>query len=271
MAKKTRTFSDARVDRDKIRFARFTRIVIRLVAAGLVLVFAYLQLKGIRTNTVLTSSTADIIWRVALVIYFWTWVRGVSFDADIQELAYVTFPGQGKWSMQAIGVLALFIVVAWVLLASYGDIIHFSLALTAFLIVDHGIWFFMRRFLRGVIDQSRARYTHQKQYYELEILKTVVGQVFGKWKLWRLIPGTLIVLTADLFAFSESFRDASTSVAHVICPWLSLEETASLFYSFLVLLFVIVMEIWHWLLRVRTNVRVDTLEYLQRSYRLEPR
>jgi hypothetical protein len=271
MVKKSRTFPNTRVERDKIRFARFTRSIIRGIAVVIGVIFAYLQLKDVQANTLLTSSTADIIWRAALVIYYWAWVVGVTFDTNIQELAYVSFPGNGRWPFQAMGVVAIFVVIAYILLQSHGNIAHFSLALTAFLIVDHATWLYIRRFLRDTIDQSRTRYTRQKQFYELEILNTVEGQVFGEWKLWRLLTGTIIVLTADVFSFNQAFRDASANVVQIICPWLSSGEAASIFYSSLVLLFVVAMEMWHWLLRIRTYLRMDTLEHLHTSYRLVPR
>src|SRR6266446_2677253 len=99
-------------ERDKIRFARFTRTVIKWVAVGLGVFFTYLQLKDIRADAILTPVASDVLWRSTLVIYYWCWIFGTNFDTNIQELAYAALPGKGKWPAQAFGALILFIVVA---------------------------------------------------------------------------------------------------------------------------------------------------------------
>ena len=102
MEKLLRGFPDTREIRDKTRFAQFTRLIIRAVAVAFGLLVAYLQIKDIRPDALLTASSADIIWRLALIFYYWAWVGGINFDINIQELAYVAFPGQGRWPFQLI-------------------------------------------------------------------------------------------------------------------------------------------------------------------------
>jgi hypothetical protein len=111
---------------------------------------------------------------------------------DVQELALVSFPGQGRWPLQLCVALLVFVVMAVIL------------ALTGFLVVDHATWLLVWLFLRRSIDDSRTRYAAEQKFYELEILRVVEGQMFGLWKLWRLMVGAIIVIAADVFAFQSS-------------------------------------------------------------------
>jgi hypothetical protein len=271
MEKLLRGLPNTREARDKTRFAQFTRAIIRAAALVFGLLVAYLQIKDIRPDALLTPHSADIIWRLALIFYYWSWVAGLNFDINIQELAYVAFPGQGRWPLQLYVILAVFVTVAAILLLSYGNITHFSLALTGFLLVDYASWFYMRRFIRGSIDESRTTYATEGKFYEVEILSMVESQVFGQWKLWRLAAGAAIVIAADVFAFNRAFRQATADAVQMICPWLSSGDAALLFYSSLFLLYVLLMELWLWSHRIRMYLRLDTLEHLNDRYHLTPR
>jgi hypothetical protein len=99
----------------------------------------------------------------------------------------------------------------------------------------------------------------------------VESQVFGRWKLCRLIAGAIIVIAADAFAFNQAFREAVASAVQFMCPWLSSRDAISLSYSVVFLLYVLVMELWLWLHRVRMYLRLHTLEYLNGRYHLTPR
>jgi hypothetical protein len=268
---KLQEFSDARENRDKTRFARLTRSIFNTAAVVLGLLIAYLQIKHIKPDLLLTTSSADIVWRVALVAYYWSWVGGANFDTNIQELAYTSFPGHGRWPLQSYAVLTILVLMGAVLLVTYENIAHFSLALTGFLLADYGSWFYLRRFLRQSVDDSQAAYAAGSRFYELEILKIVRDYIFGRWKVWRLMVGAVFVITADLFAFNRAFQEATANAVQIICPWLSAGDSIFLSYSVFFLLYVLVMESWLWLNRLQVYLRVLALEYLNGLYHLTPR
>jgi len=262
---------DPRNTRDKTRFAQFTRSILQVVAVALGLLVGYLQIRDIKPDILFTHSTPDIIWRLALVLIYWSCVAAINFEIHVQELAYVAIPGQGRWPVQLYVVLAAFVLIFAALLTSYGNITHFSVALTCFLLTDYGSWLYLRRFLRSSIDESRIYYLAEKKFYELAILSMVEHHVFGRWKWYRFVAGATIVVVADLLAFNHSFREATASAVQIICPWLPSADAIPLFYSMLFLLYVLVMEIWIWVHRIQINVRLDTLEYLNGRYQLTPR
>src|SRR5262249_33645073 len=261
----------APTDRDKILFARFTRTVIKWVAFGLGALFTYLQVKDIRADVILTPVASDLLWRSSLVLYYWCWVFGTYFDTNIQELAYVTFPGKGRWPAQAFGAVFLMVLVAGALLASEGNIMYFSLALAAFIIVDHALWFYVKYVLKESAHQSRIEYKKDHRYYDLETINAVDHQVQGDWKYRRLAAGAVIVLIINLFAFNQLFRAFVVQLVRTVAPWLSSPEATNLAYTTLVLLYVIVMEVWHWFMRFSTAMQLKVLNTLSQTYELKPR
>jgi hypothetical protein len=103
--------ADPRDTRDKTRFAQFTRSILQVVAVALGLLVGYLQIREIKPDLLLTHSTPDIIWRLALILIYWSWVAAINFEIHIQELAYVALPGQRRWPVQLYVGLAVFVLI----------------------------------------------------------------------------------------------------------------------------------------------------------------
>jgi hypothetical protein len=163
--------ADPRDTRDKARFAQFTRSILQVVAVAVGLLVGYLQIKDIKADVLLTPSTADSVWRLALILIYWSCVAAINFEIHIQELAYVTFPGHGRWRVKLYVVLAVFVLSFAALLTSYGNITHFSVALTCFLLADCVSWLYLQRFFRSSIDESRIYYSTERKFYELALVE----------------------------------------------------------------------------------------------------
>ena len=258
-------------DRNKIKFIRFTKFMIHIVSGGLVLVFGYLEFKDLNPQKILIPSAADVIWKAILVIYYWCWVFGVHFDTNYQELAYVKFPGKGKWPGKAVAALVLFAGMAAALFLAQGDIVYFSITLTVFFIVDHAAWYWVvRKVMEEATVESKTQYKKESAHYEIQIADTVYQQIMGNWKDQRFYAGGILICMIDLFALSGTVRNTITAGISNFVTWLSPAEISTMTYIMLVLLFVAVMEIWHWARRLVTLVSVLTLERLEKNYRLVP-
>jgi hypothetical protein len=230
-----------------------------------------LQIGDIRADAILTPIASDLIWRSSLVVYYWCWILGAYFDTNVQELAYASFPGKGKWPLQGLAALVLLVLVAGAMLKAEGNIKYFSLALAAFVAVDHLLWFYLKYVLRQSAARSETEYLKKRQYYDLEILRTVNNQVQGAWKYRRLAAGAAIVLIMNLFAFNQWFRDLVAGLIRAIAPWLSMPEATNLAYTILVLLFVVVMEVSHWFMRFSMAMKLRALNSLAAAYKLTRR
>src|SRR5579871_1306384 len=122
----------------KTLFARETRRVVAWIVTILALGFTVLQVKGLSSDYLVNSTASTVMWRGALIAYFWCWRFGSIFDTDIQELAYAYLPRGWRW--RSYGIVFLLIAVAAALVWSYGDIKWFAVTITLFFVVDHGGW-----------------------------------------------------------------------------------------------------------------------------------
>jgi hypothetical protein len=254
--------------RYRILFARSTRKVVVYITTGLALGFTVLQLRDFTVQPIITGAASEVIWRVALIAYFWCWRFGCIRDTDIQELAYASLPNKGQWPLRSYGIVGLLILVAVVLVAAQGNIFWFSIALTFFFIVDHIGCRHLVAVLATEAEKSEEEFTRKRQFFALERLRIVRAQIQGNWKWWRLCAGTLIIIATHAFAFVPTFQSLVTAQVLAVKPDLSANEAEVFVYSLLVLSFVIVMEVWHYWIRLKTWVSLDCIDTLSEKYTL---
>jgi hypothetical protein len=172
--------------RYRILFARSTRKVVVYVTTFLALGFTALQFRDFTVQPVITGTASEVIWRGALIAYFWCWRFGCIRDTDIQELVYASLPNKGQWPLRSYGIVGLLIGVAVVLVAAQGNIFWFSIALTLFFIADHIGWRHLVRVLAPEAKKSEQEFKLKEQFFALEKLRIVRAQIQGNWKWWRL-------------------------------------------------------------------------------------
>ena len=78
---------------EKSSFVRWTEWLINGTATLIAFWFGWLLLRDIKADAILTPLAADVLWRLTLVLYYWSWIAGTRADTRIQALAYVSFPG----------------------------------------------------------------------------------------------------------------------------------------------------------------------------------
>jgi hypothetical protein len=267
MSRHQRSDGESRV-RYRILFARSTRKVVVYVTTGLALGFTALQFRGFPVQPVITGATSEIIWRCALITYFWCWRFGCIRDTDIQELAYSNLPNKGQWPVKSYGVVAVLIFVAAVLVATQGNIFRFSIALTFFFISDHVGWRHLVAVLAAEAKKSEHEFLQNRDFFALERLRLVRAQIQGNWKWWRLCAGAVIIVLIDAFAFFRTFRSFLTMQVQTIKPDISTIEAEVFAYSLLVVTFVVVMEVWHYWIRLKTWVSLDLIDKVSEKYEL---
>ena len=148
-------------------------------------------------------------------------------------------------------------VLVWV-----DTFLQFVGALALFTTVDHAAWRYLVSFLQPMIQQAREEYGKLDDAIGLEQLQLVENQVCGTWKWWRAIVGGVWIFVMLALALKMS-PENSINVGPVELPWGFVQATS-------ILIWVLLMEIWHWRVRIVTRVGVDTLEHLRDKYRLTP-
>jgi hypothetical protein len=223
------------------------RWLVKGAATVLVLAFGYLQLSGSDWSTIGSSLTADVTFKVALALYYGSWVAGLLHDTALQEGTYSRPPNSGRMPMS--GVLsALALSVAFGLLCLWaGEPGRFAALLAVFIAINFGLWKLMlRRYLAETVKRSEDDF--RENPVRLERLHFVFyTYLSGRWQASRFTIGALWVLALNV-------------VVHA--------GASEIVVAAMVLGFVIVFEGWIWFMRVVTDVWNRTLEELGARYEL---
>lgn len=254
---------------ERSRFLKQTRQIVGWIAGGLALFFGFLQLKDIDTQSVFEQINPIVFWHITLAAYYLSWVRGTLNDVDIQEVVYIQFP-HDKWPIQAIMVVLCLAVLAAALCWAEGDLRRFSMFLLLFTLIDHYSWQYLIRYLRGSNDTSERIYRENREFFRLEALLAVINQVQGNWKWYRFCGGLVIITAMLILSFSPRVRGLLVNATEPLTNGLPAKNLLSITECILVLFWVLLMEVWHWYIRIRTLVSLHLLEDLSVKYRMQP-
>ncbi len=249
----------------RARLARMMRFIVRAGFIVLPFFFAWLKLRNLSLTEIMqvteNASAADIVWKSALIIYFFAWVWGASLDIDLQELVYLEVPNKGHIPLEGLG-LALTIIALGAVLLWADTYLSFVSALAVFTVLDHVGWRYLVNFLRPAIEKSQRAYEKEHDYLGLEQLLAVENQICGGWKWWRGGMGLLFI--AGMLTMAAVYPPNATFEYRTLRLSWGFVQACSIF------VWVIGMELWHWFVRLKTHVIVNALEDLKSHYQLVP-
>jgi len=247
----------------RTRLARAARFIIRAAFFLLPLLFAWLKLRTVGVTEIeqliSNASAADFVWKSALIIYFFAWVWGTLFDVNIQEIVYLEAPDRGKMPFSAIGIAAAIIVVGAVLVW-VDSFPRFVGALVVFFVIDHAAWRYLVNFLKPIIQGSQEEYQRGEDFIGMEQLRLVDYQICGSWKWWRGAMGAILIVLMLASALTY-LPDQTLAIGRVQISWGFLQASSILFW-------VLAMELWYWVIRLKTKIAIDALEALRGRYEL---
>jgi hypothetical protein len=254
------------------KIASFAHWSIWGVTTLIAIVFAGISLKEIPYGAVLAQTNPTYFQAIILSIYISCWAVGTSIDTTTQDSVYLVDPKGGHirtgWFV-AVGTLAAISVA--VLLVRHNER-YFALALAVFSTVDILAWLYLRYlFLPPIIDATTRKYHHEPpDHFGLVRLRIIVAQVLGNWKWYRQAFLAAIIVLMLVTAFYPLLEDAMSEWAeqHLPVPQGSIRP---LFQDFLLLAFVLISEVWHFALRLKTFLAVRLLTDLETTYSLRPK
>ena len=254
---------------DKI--ASFAQWSIWAVTTLIAVVFAGISLKEFPYGTVLSQANPAYFQALILTVYISCWAIGTSIDTSNQNSIYLIDPKGGHvrtgWFV-AVGGIA---VISVVLLYVRDNEWHLALALAVFSTIDVLAWLYLRySFLPPIIEATARNYQDWPDYFGLARLQIIVAQILGNWKWYRQIFLTAIIVLMLVTAFDPSLADAISQWAEVRLP-VPKGSIRPLFQDFLLLCFLLISEVWHFGLRLKTLLAVQLLNELETSYSLEPK
>lgn len=243
--------------------------LIKIIGAILLAIFTYLQVIDIPLGTLINSVDSDLLRRFTVILYYWCWVFGATFDNDIQEFSYFAERGTVKLRKRDIALIVAFGFVGGALLWASRNDQAFAIVLTLFFAFNiFGFWWILQ-FVGPLIKHSRAKFEQERNFFSLVQLGLVSDYMKGLWQWLRFGAGILLVSAMDGICFSNSFK---IFLAQNIGSTFGLDASALALRlpTFAFVAFVIVMEGWIWMKRAQIRVSLDLLGTVSADYALQP-
>jgi hypothetical protein len=252
------------------RIATFANWCITTVTAVIALAFVGLAIKDIPI-TALSNANPEIIQIAILSVYISCWAYGTSIDTKVQAGIYADDPGGGRVRAGSVVAVAFLAAISVILLSVRSNELYFAVALAAFTTIDVLGWLYLRfRLLPPIIKASRSKFERDEDYYGQIILNKVESQIIGNWKWRRQIALSAIVLSMVLIAVFPRLHEIIAGNIHKVVPALPSETSKALLQDFLLLMFVLVSELWHFALRLDTFLTIRVLNEMEEKFTLEP-
>lgn len=242
------------------------RVVFGLVFASL----AVGSFSDIQLGNILRSGGHSSVISISLAIYYVSWIFGMDVDLRIQQATYLFDPDKGKMTLDLVST-AFFLTVAGVLIfLTRTDVRYLAGAITIFTAVCVYAIFPVQKAARPKIAASRDAFLKRKNFIEFAKLNTVDHYICGNW-IWIRSPSmVLLLLVVDFLCFCDRLQSyVLHSISH-LAPSFHILATDNLLPSLVIFIYIVVGELWQWIMRIRTSTKIKFLDELGRSYELSP-
>lgn len=246
-------------------------VYILIVGTALALLFTWLTLQNLPYAEAIANARREYILRIALVMYYLSWVAGTKFDLTTQKSVYLLDPNRAQSRIPSITVVGSILVAFAILLWVKDEDPKFVLALSVLVAVNVVSWrFFLRDIVNPIITATREIYRGERDYFGLERLRVIEGYIGGDWQ-WRrfAVMAGMMLIASVLVAFSP-LRTSLADLLNRLYPSLPAEKVSPLLTAAFLAIFVLVAEGWIWIMRIRTRLSLQLLAVLDSRYRLLP-
>lgn len=246
------------------------RLAIKAIGGALALGFGWLQLKDLPLIPLLESTQAGFVLKIALTLYYFSWVFGANFDVGLQQAAFLRDRHRGNLGLRAIAAIAGFGVVAAILLWVSNDEQRFSMALIAFVVVNVVGWHVLAARVSSICHASLI--LAEGDYFEIERIRLVQEFISGNWQRHRFLVMFLIAAVGAAVCFVPEVRATIRTVVVSLAP--DLREKGAVVDQLLpasvFLMFLVIAESWIWTMRAKTRLFLALIDDLRLTYEMRP-
>lgn len=250
--------------------ATVVRWFIRSLAGLLVIFFTWLQIRDVEVASFIEAAAPDILMRIVLIVYYFCWVFGSTFDLNLFQSVIVKDPNRGRLPWPGVGLLAAFGVVTATLLWASDEERRFAFALGAFWIVGVGGFAYLQYAIEPMFAHSAVVARHRSNY-EYERFLTVRRYALGRWQWYRNAVSFCLICMIIGVTLSDRVRNIAMAIVGSALPQVSQSSLDRLLPALSFLVFVTITEGWIWYKRFGTRVTLEALDDLAGRYDLEPR
>jgi hypothetical protein len=239
--------------------ARFGRLLVKIIAGIVAIGVWYIKISGEIFVEVIKNLSADVILQFAMIIYYVSWVFGVTNDIGEQEKVLI-YEKRANTGFQFIGML-LVIAIVFSLMCLSQTYIQRVLLLFAFLVINFFVHKYYNKYIAlPVINYSKKKYQDEKNYCMIEKTIMIEEYLTSPLLLNRLWVGvgilgvfTIILLTSIDRYFDQILQNYSKDFI----------------YSSVLFVFIIAIEAIIWIKRIEVKYSIKTIDNINKNYRIE--
>lgn len=249
--------------REAMESVRYLRLVVTIAAAMLTMVFGWLKFRGVDVISVLHSVPADFVLKLAMALYFASWIAGLL--SDLADMEYVLVKSPSPLHVRIGGTfLGAMTAIAFGVLCYVQTIQHFSVSLLLLLVINLFGWLYLTRFVLPPAESiSQDFYAAQGRILRLEQLNIVCRRFqAGNWQLVRLAIGILAAVAMTLL--SHQYTKLASDVQFF-------QKHGEILSASVFLTYVLILEGWIWFMRMRVKGGLGLLVEIEQSYELRKR
>jgi hypothetical protein len=230
------------------------KTIITISASILSIFFAWLQFDEISLQPIMSSEISNLLFKVALSLYYFSWIFGTIGDMESEEETFRLHPKVNELSIGAIGVIAV-IVILFATLCFTSTFESFIIALSLLLAFNIFSWRYLIWFLKPIFKKNKQAYILP---IEFEYHYVLEEYILGKWQIYRFIYGGILICVLNLLIFTDLLNNTSRL----------LKSNSQFIVSIALLFYVITFEAWVWIKRIIRIYTFHVLEELDRKYQI---
>lgn len=234
------------------------RKLMNIVGSLLCFFFAWLSIQNISFGPILNDYSASIILKATLLVYFSSWIAGISLDLSDEEHCLLVAPNKGNLTKMAIGII-LGIGALFAILCMSKNFRLFSVCLFVFFLVD---WLgnkYINYYAKTSIEKSKIKYVKNENYIGYMQMQSLQYYLFGRFNQLRYLIGFILILILIFFSF--------TNLPTLVAERFGL-GSSQLILSLIFSVFVLIVETMMWYARLKRVFIFKTLQYIEQEYRV---
>ena len=243
---------------------------ISIAAAILGFFFTWLQFRDIPIAELVQKTNGQYVQRVLLVIYYFCWIAGTTFDIHMQKSVYLVDPHGKNKHFSSVLTVVILVVVAAALLATKDNPFWFSAALSMFFTVNIAAWIHIQQRVLPLIQSSRRKYNEYADFIGLEKLLVVADYIVGKWQWYRFAAIGLVLLCLDAVALSKGLSADAAYLLNLAAPALPEQFIETILPQLFFSTFIVIAEGWIWWKRLFVRLSLNAFEHIGNGYALSP-
>jgi hypothetical protein len=258
--------SDARKRLQRVFW--WARQAVWAVATILAFAFLWLQWKDYLEGGLVDKVSKVVVIKLALGIYYFSWIFACRFDLKIQESVYIIDPNKGALPKSFFLLTPLFLVGAALLLWAADHETYLPYFITTFFAIDTVLWIYTRKWAIPIAEATRRHHSsNPERYFYIAQIDVVEELMCGKYQIYRHIALFALIAAFDMIALFDTPKEFISLLIHAVNSDISERSMSELLPAAFLLGYVLACELSMWFMRARALLSLKIIDRLHMKYR----